>query len=78
MMKAEVIAENRPDCSKCQECRLYGKEKTHEDEGGIQIFVVLLVEVFVVLIDLLLELVVETGSGVATAFLPQDRFQGTA
>jgi len=57
-------------------CRLDKKERTHEDKSGIQIFIVLFVEVVVVLSDFLFELVVETGPGIAATIFLQDRLQG--
>ena len=63
-MNAVVMAENRPDSATGQAFWLCEREGTHENEGGIQIVIVLLLEIFVVLGDFFFELVVETGPGV--------------
>ena len=52
------------------------EEKTHKNESGIQVSVVLLLKVLVVIINFLFELVVEAGSRVRAAVLLQYRLQG--
>ena len=50
MTKAELTAENRPACECCQACVMKkGSEETHEDEGGVEIIIILLHVVCVVL-----------------------------
>jgi len=76
IMNAEVTAENRPDFQMHQMRWPCQCGKTHENENGIQILAMLLLEVVVVFVDLLLELVVESGPGVRTTVLLQYRLQG--
>ena len=86
MMNADVTAENRPDCTKP-----HGKRQvpggphpqyttnTHENERGIQVFVVLLLEVPIVFFHFSLELVVELHSRVdSRPSAAQHRLQGAA
>ena len=63
-MNAEVMAENRPASPIDQAIWLYEREETHKNEGGIQILVVLLLEIFIVFGNFFFELVIETGPGV--------------
>ena len=52
---------------------------THEDEGGIQVFVIFLVEVLIVFFHFPLKIVVERHSGVdSRPSAAQHRFQGIA
>ena len=74
-MNAVVMAENRPDFATGQGFWLCDREGTHKNEGGIQILIVLLLEIFVVLGDFFFELVVETGPGVRATMALQHRLQ---
>ena len=78
IMNAEVTAENRPDSLTGQPHWLCGGGGTHENERGIQIFVMFLLKVFIVFSDFLFELVVEAGPGVRTTVPLQYRLQGDA
>ena len=53
MMNAEVTAENRPACHRRQHTSARTVCETHEDQGGVQILVVLLHKILVVLLGLL-------------------------
>ena len=59
-MKAEVTAENRPACDASDHVRTWRIHGTHEDEGGVQVFVILLHELLVVLLSLLAVVLVES------------------
>ena len=52
-MKAEVTAENRPAYGPSEHVRTWGIYETHENEGGIEILLILLHELLVVLLSLL-------------------------
>jgi len=63
-MKADVTAENRPaystrEANQCHDRGTDAETSTHEDQGGIQILIVLLHKVTVILVGFALELVVE-------------------
>ena len=69
-MKADVTAENRPaystpETNQCHDRGADAETNTHEDQGGIQILIVLLHKVTVVLVGFALELVVEFDTGAA-------------
>ena len=69
-MKADVTAENRPayptrETNQCHDRGMDAETNTHEDQGGIQILIVLFHEVTVVLVGLALELVVELDTSAA-------------
>ena len=75
MMNAEVTAENRPDSPTHQPYWFCERDETHKNEGGVQIFIVLLLKVIVVFSDFLLESFIETGPGVGATVLLQHRLQ---
>jgi len=62
MMNADVTAENRPACGPSQNTRGRTVCTTHEYESGIQIFVVLLHEFFVVILGFLSVFCVEPSA----------------
>ena len=87
MMNADVTAENRPDCIRpCGEYQIprrYSKPTpgtqvdTHENKGGVEVFIVFLLEVPIVFIHFSLELVVELRSGIEPRSSdPQHGLQG--
>ena len=50
MMKAELTAENRPACERCQrDIVVNGSTRTHKNQGGVEIVVVLLHVIGVIL-----------------------------
>jgi hypothetical protein len=65
-MKAEATAENRPACTGINAVADVNRQRsTHEDQGGVQVLIVLLHKVAVVLIGFALEFVVEFAAGAA-------------
>ena len=70
-MNAAVTAENRPDSPTGWMFWLYEREETHKNKGGVQIFIVHLLEIFVMLGDFFFKLVVETGPKVRATILLQ-------
>jgi len=69
-MKADVTAENKPDYPRkvriAVEVNTRERADVYEDQGGVQVFIVLLHEVAVVLVGLSLKLVVELDAGAAS------------
>ena len=49
-------------------------DETHKNKGGIQVFVLFLLEVIIVFGNFLLEFVEETGPGIGATVLLQHRF----
>ena len=68
-MKADVTAENRPACPPKNQVSTAtsanAKVKSHEDQRGIQVFVVFLHKVTVVIVGFTLEFIVELDAGAA-------------
>jgi len=68
-MKADVTAENRPAYSPETQIKITievdAETTTHEDQGGVQVLIVLFHKVTVVLVGFALELVVELDTGAA-------------
>ena len=67
-MKADATAENKPAYLTPESqinitTEVDKKLETHEDQGGVQVFVVLLDKVAVILVGFALELVVELDPG---------------
>jgi len=52
--------------------------RTHKNEGGIEIFIVLFLKVVIMFSHFLLELVIETGPGIGATVLPSRLQQGGA
>ena len=61
MMNAEVTAENRPACDRVS-APTRARHETYEDQGRVQILVVLLHELSIVLLGLLAVVFVESGT----------------
>ena len=68
-MKADVTAENRPACTPKRtnehRDRCMRDKNTHEDQGGVQVFIILLHKVSIVPVGFTLKLVVEFDAGAA-------------
>ena len=47
-MNAEVTAENRPACKRNERVHVWGTNKTHKDQGVVQVFVIFPYELSVV------------------------------
>ena len=60
-MKAEATAENRPACDGSARAHQRTIDKTHEDQGRVQILVILLRELPVVLLGLLVVVLTESS-----------------
>ena len=58
-MNAEVTAENRPACDPNEHVRILGTQAAHEDEGRVQIILILLHELLVIPLGLLVVVPVE-------------------
>ena len=79
MTKAELTAENRPACECCQPCAMKkGSGETHEDEGGVEIIVILLHVICIVLHRLPFVHSVEIELGVIVLDWWEVRSQGFA
>ena len=61
-MKAEVTAENRPAYGPSEHVRTWGIYETHENEGGIEILLILLHELLVILLGLLAVVPIKFGA----------------
>ena len=62
MMKAEVTVENRPACNPIEHAQIWGTYGTHENEGGIEILLILLHELLVILLGLLAVVPIKFGA----------------
>jgi len=61
-MNAEVTAENRPACEPNQHVIDMRNVETHEDQGGVQVFIIFLDELSVVLLCFAMIHLVELSS----------------
>jgi len=70
-MKADATAENKPDYPRKAritiEVNTGERKDAHEDQGGVQVFIVFLHEVAVVLVGFSLKLVIELNAGTASS-----------